>query len=64
MTPGILFVIALRTASIAQATTERSSLIKVGKKLVVPKRRCASAIVRMVATLGASLNSTPPPPFT
>jgi hypothetical protein len=31
---------------------------------VVPKRRCAAPIAAIPATVGDSLNSTPPPPLT
>ena len=34
-----------------------SSLIRVGRKPVVPKRRCAAPIAAIVSTLGSSLNS-------
>ena len=55
---------AARTAAMARATMSRSALISVGRKPVVPKRRCAAPMARMESTLGASLKSTPPPPFT
>jgi len=48
----------------ARAMTVKSSLMSVGRKAVVPKRRCAAPIVRMVATLGSSFKSAPPPPLT
>ena len=38
--------------------------MSVGRKPVVPKRRCASPIARMASTVGSALKSTPPPPFT
>ena len=63
-TPGTPRAMASRTASMARATTSRSSLISVGRKPVVPKRRCALAIAAMVSTDGSSLNSSPPPPLT
>ena len=37
---------------VARATTSRSSLIKVGRKPVVPKRRCAAPIALMPSTVG------------
>ena len=40
------------------------SLIRVGRNDVVPNRRCAAAMVRMPSAVGASLNSTSPPPLT
>ncbi len=40
------------------------SLISVGNRPVVPKRRCAAAMALMPSTVGVSLNSTSPPPFT
>ena len=40
------------------------SLIRVGSKPVVPKRRCAAAIAAMPSGVGRSLNSTSPPPLT
>ena len=46
------------------ATTSRSSLISVGRKPVVPKRRCARRSRGSRRRVGASLNSTPPPPLT
>jgi hypothetical protein len=42
----------------------KSALISVGRKAVVPKRRWAAPMERIDSTLGASLKSTPPPPFT
>ena len=55
---------AWRVAAIARAITSASSLISVGSKPVVPKRRCACAIVRIASTLVSLLNSAPPPPLT
>ncbi len=51
-TPGTPRAMASRTASMARATTSRSSLISVGRKPVVPKRRCALAIAAMVSHRG------------
>ncbi len=64
ITPGTPSAIAASTAAIASRITSMSSLINVGRKPVVPKRRCASPMRRIVSTVGASLNSTPPPPLT
>ena len=63
-TPGTPLSIAVCTARTALTTTSRSSLMSVGRKPVVPKRRCARPISTIDSTLGSSLNSTPPPPFT
>ena len=54
----------LGRAPCASASTCRSSLIRVGRKPVVPKRRCAAPIAAMASGEGSSLNSTPPPPLT
>src|SRR5213082_2604497 len=48
----------------ARATTSRSALMRVGRNPVVPKRRWARPMARIVSTVGASLKSTPPPPLT
>ncbi|KAG0731477.1 hypothetical protein G6F23_015269 [Rhizopus arrhizus] len=48
----------------ASRITPTSSLISVGSIAVVPKRRCACAMVRSDATSGVLLNSAPPPPLT
>jgi hypothetical protein len=56
--------IASRTACTASAITDRSSLMSVGRNPVVPKRRCARPMARIASTVGDSLKSTPPPPFT
>ena len=55
---------AARAASTASAMCSRVSVISVGRKPVVPKRRCAAPIAAMPSTLRWSLKSTPPPPFT
>ena len=52
------------TAAMARPMVSRSSLISVGRKPVVPKRRCAAPMARMESGFGSSLNSTPPPPLT
>ncbi|MOA63243.1 hypothetical protein D3C78_1889030 [compost metagenome] len=63
-TPGTPSAMACSTASMARSITDRSSLISVGRKPVVPKRRCAAPMRAMVSIVGASLNRTPPPPLT
>jgi len=40
------------------------SVISVGRKATVPKRRCAAPIAAIPSADVVSLNSTPPPPFT
>ena len=40
------------------------SVISVGSRPVVPNRRCAAAIAAIDSAVGASLNSTSPPPLT
>lgn len=62
VSPGT--AIAASTAAIAARMTSASSLISVGRKPVVPNLRCASPMRRIVSTVGASLNSTSPPPLT
>ena len=52
------------TAAIAAFILAGVSLIKVGINAVVPKRRCAATMVRIVSAVGASLNNTSPPPLT
>ena len=42
----------------------RVSVMKVGRRAVVPNFRCAAAIVMMVSGVGELLKSTSPPPFT
>ena len=64
ITPGTPCVMASRIAPMASRITATSSLISVGSIAVVPKRRCACAMVRSVATSGVLLNSAPPPPLT
>ena len=48
----------------APLDTPRSSLIKVGRKPVVPNFRCAAPMLRMASGVGSSLKNTPPPPLT
>ena len=55
---------SIATAAIASLVLSGVSLMKVGRKPVVPNLRCAAAIAVMLAGVGASLNSTSPPPLT
>src|SRR6478672_100159 len=63
-TPGTPWAIASRVAVIARCMTAASSLINVGRKPVVPNRRCARPIAAIASTEVSLLNSTPPPPLT
>ena len=47
-----------------RASSPDVSVIRVGSKPVVPNLRCAAAIARIASAVGASLNSTSPPPLT
>ena len=55
---------SIATAAIAALVLSGVSLMKVGRMPVVPNFRCAAAIAVMLAGVGASLNSTSPPPLT
>ena len=62
-TPGFVLM-ASRTAAIAARIFSGASVISVGNRPVVPKRRCAAAIAATVFGEGSSLNSASPPPLT